>query len=255
MVRMPVCFVGHGSPMNAIEENEFTEGWKAVSQKIPTPKAILMISAHWYTRGSFTTGVKAPKMIYDMVGFPSELYRVQYPCPGAPELAKQLLTLLPGKVSIDNHWGIDHGAWSVLIHMFPKHDIPVVQLSIDGTLGMNDYYELGKQLRSMRDESILIIGSGNVVHNLRAVEWNNLGGGSPQADRFDLFVKNAILHHDTDAVIHHEKNPSDAYAVPTPDHYAPLLYVLGATTRDDPILVFNEKRTMGSLSMTSYLIG
>jgi len=255
MARMPVCFVGHGSPMNAVEENEFTEGWKAVAKKIPLPKAILMISAHWYTHGFFTTDVKMPKMIYDMYGFPSELYQVQYPCPGSPELAKTLLALFLGKVSIDNHWGLDHGAWSVLVHMYPKHDIPVVQLSIDGTLTMNDYFEIGKQLQSLRDEGILIIGSGNIVHNLRQVDWNNVGGGSALADRFDLYVKNAILHHDTDLVIHDEKSPDGAYAVPTPDHYAPLLYVLGATTPDDPIQVFNEKRTMGSLSMTSYLIG
>ncbi|MCX5775100.1 MAG: 4,5-DOPA dioxygenase extradiol [Firmicutes bacterium] len=225
MVKMPVCFVGHGSPMNAIEENEFTEGWKQVANAIPTPKAILMISAHWFTRGTYTTDVKKPKMIYDMYGFPSELYQVQYPCPGAPELAKKLLDLFGDKITIDNHWGLDHGAWSVLVHMYPKHDIPVVQLSIDGTLSMKDYYELGRQLRSMRDEGILIIGSGNVVHNLRQVDWD------------------------------YQKNPAGAYAVPTPDHYAPLLYILGAASEDDRIQVFNEKRTMGSLSMTSYLIG
>ena len=255
MERMPVLFIGHGSPMNAIESNVFTNGWKAFAKTLPTPKAILMVSAHWYTNSLCTSDVTSPKMIYDMYGFPDELYRVNYPAKGSPELAKRLQILLGSQLSINNTWGIDHGAWSVLVHLFPKADIPLVQLSVNAHLEPLEFYDIGRKLRILRDEGILIIGSGNIVHNLGRVAWDMPTKGFPWADAFDSYIKEAILKNDHNKILDYRNASGGQPSVPTPDHYDPLLYVLGATYPEDPIHIVNDSRSMGSLSMTSYVWG
>ncbi len=250
---MPVVFIGHGSPMNAIENNVFTQGWKALAKPLPTPKGILMVSAHWFTNSLCSTNVSQPKMVYDMYGFPEELYRIQYPVQGSPELAQRLQTLLGQQLSIDNTWGLDHGAWSVLVHLFPKADIPVVQLSVNARLEPKALYAIGRALRVLRDEGILIIASGNIVHNVRMVDWDHPTTGYPWADAFDAAIQEAILKHDHERCLSYLALPGGKESVPTPDHYDPLLYVLGATDPDDTIHIYNDSRTMGSLSMTSYV--
>lgn len=254
MPRMPVLFVGHGSPMNAVEENEFTHVWEHFSDEIPTPKAILVISAHWFTKGLRVTDAARLKMVYDMYGFPEELYRLVYPAPGAPELAHRARELLGAdQVKIDNTWGLDHGAWSVLHRIYPNADIPLCQLSVDGTAPAAAQREVGLRLAPLRDEGVLILGSGNVVHNLREIGWDT-AGGYPWADEFDGYVKERILSGDYDAVVGYRNAGGSArQAVPSPDHFYPLLSVLGAVQKDDAVAVYNDARVMGSLSMTSYL--
>lgn len=255
MEQMPVLFVGHGSPMNAIEDNEFTEGWKRAAEKIPAPRAILAVSAHWYTPGLRVSDTSAPKMIYDMYGFPDALYRVVYNAPGAPELAHRVRQLLRGEVRIDNGWGIDHGAWSVLRRMYPNADIPLCQLSVDRDASPREQFAVGQKIASLREEGILILGSGNVVHNLARVAWE-MDKGFPWADAFDHYVKEKIAAGDFGSVIEYgNAGPSAKLSVPTPDHYDPLLCVLGAVKPGDKVTVFNESGVLGSLSMTSYLFG
>lgn len=255
MKRMPVLFVGHGSPMNAIETNEFTRQWEALGTKLPRPKAILAVSAHWYTPGTKTTDSPAPKTIYDMYGFPEELYRVVYGAPGEPQLARQTQALITKKVEIDNTWGIDHGTWSVLCRIYPQADIPVFQLSVDKNATAEEHYQIGRELKALREQGVLIFGTGNVVHNLSRVNWNT-DGGYPWAEEFDGYVKKSILERSHDNVIHYERAGTAAsLSVPMPDHYAPLLYVLGACDEEDGISVFNDACVLGSLSMTSYLFG
>ena len=254
-MKMPVLFVGHGSPMNAIEDNEFSQTWKALGKRLPRPKAILAVSAHWYSEGTRTSDLENPRMIYDMYGFPEELYELKYPVLGSPELASQLKKSIGDVVSIDNRWGIDHGTWSVLCHMYPDADIPVVQLSIDHQAPAMTHYEIGKKLRSLRADGVLILASGNIVHNLALINWQ-MEGGYPWAHEFDSFIKNNILEKNHDAVIHHERvGISAEKAFYTPDHYFPLLYALGASEPTDDIEVFNEKCLMGSMSMTGYIFG
>lgn len=247
---MPVLFLGHGSPMNAIEDNPFTRGWEEIAGSIPRPKAILSVSAHWYGVGTKTSDTLEPKQIYDMGGFPEELYHLSYPCPGSKELAGRVMELLGSTVSIDNRWGIDHGTWSVLVKMYPEGDIPVVQLSIDANKSPMEHLALGRLLAPLREEGILILGSGNVVHNLRLVDWT-MDHGAPWADAFDGRIRDLILAGNHEGVAGEAQGP----AVPTPDHYLPLLYVLGATKVGEKVRVYNEARILGSLSMTSYLIG
>lgn len=247
-----MLFVGHGSPMNAIEDNAFTRGWRAVAARLPRPKAILAVSAHWYVEGTRTSDEARPRTIHDMYGFPRPLYEVQYPSPGSPELAQRVTQLCPG-TAIDNTWGIDHGTWSVLVHMFPQADIPVVQLSVDARKSAGAHFELGRQLAPLRDEGVLILGSGNVVHNLRLVDWRSTGG-LPWADEFDTYIRGRIEARDFASVVDHRSAGAAAdMAFPTPDHYDPLLYVLGASSTDDKLTVFNEARVLGSISMTGYL--
>ena len=225
--RMPVIFSGHGSPMIALEHNDITEGMRKVGEKVISgygkPKAILAVSAHWYTRGSWIQTAPVPKQVYDMYGFPKELYEVKYPVKGCLPLTKRVEELLGNTVKEDDSWGIDHGTWTVLIHMFPKADIPVVQLSVDGLAKPSENFEIGKKLSVLRDEGYLIFGSGNVVHNLRRVEWDN-EGGTPMTHAFNDYVKKAVAEGNTEALIDYEKGPSASYAVPTPDHYLPILY-------------------------------
>lgn len=345
--RMPVLFVGHGSPMNAIEDNTFSRSWRelgkqfapagnapagtapastpnavaargatpagaanaaarpaapaavpgatpAAAPEYPRPKAILMISAHWFTGGSLIMANERPGMIYDMYGFPRPLYEIEYPAAGAPELAETIHQLLtkpdaqtgraaaPG-ARLSTSWGFDHGGWSVLVHLFPDADIPALQLSVDRTAAPSEKFAIGQALKPLRDQGVFIIGSGNIVHNLGLVQFG-LEGGKPWADAFDIAIKEAIIQRRFGDVVDYHTITSkqmpaatvatttssparlatatdrlatatDRLAVPTTDHFDPLLYVLGAADDQDPIAVFNEARIYGSLSMTSYLIG
>ncbi|MFN8673937.1 MAG: 4,5-DOPA dioxygenase extradiol [Candidatus Sericytochromatia bacterium] len=255
MPKMPVLFVGHGSPMNAIENNAFTQSWKSLPNKIPTPKAILVISAHWYTKGTRILTAKNPIMTYDMYGFPDALYQIVYDSKGSPELAAKTANLLDDiDVIEDNTWGYDHGNWSILHIMYPKRDISVYQLSIDKTLSPEKHFEIGKKLSSLREEGVLILSSGNVVHNLRTVNFSMENGGYKEAILFDQDIKEKIINKDYDEVINFNKNKTmNKLAFETPEHYLPLLYSLGATSEEDNVEVFNEAYVYGSLSMTSYL--
>lgn len=251
--RMPVLFAGHGTPMNAIEQNEYTETWTRIGKQLEKPRVILSVSAHWYTEGTRISDTEEPQQIYDMYGFPNELYQLSYPVKGSPADARRAAELIGPSVITDNSWGIDHGTWSVLCHMFPEADIPVLQLSVNGHAKPQELYEIGKRLSPLREEGVLIFGSGNVVHHLGRVNWS-MGGGEPWALEFDHYVRNNILLGNHADVIRYENaGPSAKLAVPTPDHFYPLLYVLGASDAKDNITVFNDSCTLGSLSMTGYL--
>ncbi|WP_371380951.1 4,5-DOPA dioxygenase extradiol [Sporomusa aerivorans] len=251
--KAPVLFVGHGSPLNAIEDNKYTKGWQEIAGKIPRPSAILSVSAHWYTDGSKINDAEKPRTVYDMYGFPDELYKVAYNVPGAPELAKITKDLIPGKVLIDNSWGIDHGTWSVLCKMYPEADIPVYQLSVDGKASAEVHFQIGRNLRSLREKGVLIFASGNVVHNLSKVDWK-MDGGYSWAVEFDGYIKGKILAGEYQDVINYKSAGKSAdLAFYHPDHFYPLLYVLGASETTDRISVYNESCTLGGLSMTSYL--
>ena len=254
---LPVVFSGHGSPMIALEHNAITEGMdlvgRAVESQFGRPKAILMVSAHWYTHGTFVQSASEPRQVYDMYGFPKELYEVKYPAKGDQELTRKVQALLGSSVAVNDDWGIDHGAWTVLVHMFPKADIPVVQLSVDGDISYEEEFALGQKLAALREEGYLIVGSGNVVHNLREVEWEN-AGGSAATLRFNDYITEAVLQGDTEKVIGFASHPDAAYAVPTPDHYLPLLVCLGAAGTDRA-QVFNKICNLGSMAMTGYAWG
>lgn len=254
---MPVIFSGHGSPMIALEQNDITEGMARVGQtvleKYGRPKAILMVSAHWYTHGTFVQSAPEPRQVYDMYGFPKELYEVKYPAKGDAALTAAVQKALGHKVRVNDDWGIDHGAWTVLVHMFPKADIPVVQLSVDGDISYAEEYAIGEKLAALREQGYLIVGSGNVVHNLRAVEWDNKDG-SPATLRFNDYIIDGVLKNDTDRVIGFNSHPDAAYAVSTPDHYLPLLVCLGAA-QGDKATVFNKVCNLGSMAMTGYTWG
>ncbi|MGP6173221.1 4,5-DOPA dioxygenase extradiol [Corynebacterium sp. A21] len=252
-------FVGHGTPMNAIEDNEYTNTWKTLGSEISgsAPRAILSVSAHWYTRGTGVTAMTNPKTIHDFWGFPPELNAVQYDAPGDPEIAELVKDIAkPTLVQEDYNWGLDHGTWSVLKHMFPEAKIPVVQLSIDGTKTFADHVSLGNRLARLAEEhNVLIVGSGNVVHNLSMVQWHAGNTGFDWADRFDAAAKEIMLGDPdrAESLLHHE---NFRQAVPTPDHFLPLAYVAGATAalKNSEVSVFNDERTMGSMSMTGYQV-
>ena len=249
-MRMPVIFVGHGSPMNAIEENDFTKSWEVIGEKIPVPKAILSISAHWQTKGTRVNDSVDPRQIYDFYGFPQKLYEVVYNVAGSDELANRVIEILGDQVTVDNSWGIDHGTWSVLSKVYPKADVPVVQLSLNYDMSPIDHLELGKKLSVLRDEGYLIFGSGNIVHNLGIIDWS-LEGGFNWADEFDVMVKEHILSGEYEPLI--ELGNGGILPVPTREHYLPLLVCLGAVGGVDIVEIFNESRILGSISMTSYL--
>ncbi len=253
-MKMPVLFVGHGSPMNAIEDNEFSRTWRALGEALPRPRAILAVSAHWYVSGTRVNAAAQMRQIYDMYGFPQPLYQLKYPAPGAPELAAQVMELLPEAVQ-DGSWGIDHGSWSVLCHMFPAADVPVTQLSIDHNAPPDAHYRMGQALKPLREDGVLILARGNVVHNLGRVDWDR-EGGLPWADEFDEYVCRAVLEDRPQDVVHSERAGHSAReAFPTPDHFYPLLYALGAREPGDAAQVFCKKRVLGSLSMTGYRFG
>ncbi|QIB69346.1 4,5-DOPA dioxygenase extradiol [Aminipila butyrica] len=256
MKKMPVLFVGHGSPMNAVEENEFVEEWRSLAQKMPRPKAILSVSAHWYTEGTRVMTSEAGETIYDMYGFPKELYDITYPAKGAPELAKNVMKLISREVLADNSWGLDHGTWSVLHRIYPQADIPVFQLSVDRYASAEEHYQIGQQLAVLREQGVLIFGSGNVVHNLARVDWSMERSGYPWAEEFDQYITENIRKQEDKALVGYEQAGRAAdLAVPILDHYAPLLYVLGASDADDQLTIFNQACVLGSLSMTGYLFG
>ncbi|MDD3349626.1 MAG: 4,5-DOPA dioxygenase extradiol [Eubacteriales bacterium] len=251
--RAPALFIGHGSPMNAIENNEFTQTWRRLGKELPKPQAILIISAHWYTNGSKTTDEKYPRMIYDMYGFPDALYQVEYEPQGAPELAHLTKDLISREVRIDNSWGIDHGTWSILCKMYPDADIPVYQLSIDAGADALTHYQIGREIGSLRDRGVMIIGSGNVVHNISLFD-HETQNGFDWAEDFDDFIKESILDKKYNQVVSlHSSGKFMRDAVTTPDHYYPLLYILGAASETDRVSVFNDSCILGALSMTSYL--
>lgn len=251
--RMPMLFVGHGSPMNAIEDNIFTKDWEEIAQVIPKPEAILAISAHWYTEGTRISDSLQPKMIYDMYGFPKELYEINYPAKGAPELAHLTKSMITAEVKIDNEWGYDHGIWSVLHKMYPKADIPVCELSINRRIDAESHYKIGQEISSLREKGVFILASGNVVHNLGLVDFD-MKDGYPWAIEFDQYIKEKILKGQYQDVLHYKNSgESSKLAFTTPDHFYPLLYILGASNEEDTISVYNDQCTMGSLSMTSYL--
>ena len=257
---MPVLFVGHGSPMNAIEENEFVFKWRELGDSIPWPKAILCISAHWETRGTFITAMPRPSTIHDFGGFPKELYNVQYPAPGSPELAFEVKReVLSTSVGLDEKWGLDHGAWSVIKNIYPGANVPVVELSMDYNLTPQNHYELAKELVLFRRNGVLIIGSGNIVHNLRMISWEH--ANEPEYG-FDWALlandkfKKLILDNNYKDLINYQKLGREVQmAVPTPDHFIPLLYTLALKEEKESIEFFNDKPVMGSLSMTSLRIG
>jgi 4,5-DOPA dioxygenase extradiol len=254
MKKMPALFVGHGSPMNAIEENQFTQEWKAIANKIPKPKAILAISAHWFTNQTRVMTSPKPKMIYDMYGFPSELYKIVYNAEGAPHLAQKVKSLISKEVIEDNTWGYDHGTWSVLHRMYPEADIPVFQLSIDQKASPEQHYKMGQELSKLREEGVLIFGSGNVVHDLARVNWSLENEGYAWAYEFDNYISENILARKDEKVINYQEAGSCAdLSFTSIDHFAPLLYVLGAADKSDKISILNQACILGSLSMTSYL--
>lgn len=258
--KMPVLFIGHGSPMNAIEDNIFSKRWQQMGKEIPTPKAVVVVSAHWLTKGTMVTAMPNPKTIHDFGGFPQALFDVQYPAPGSPELATEIQKLITNPaVELDHDWGLDHGTWSVVKHMYPDADIPVLQLSIDYYKPAAYHYELAKQLLSLRKKGVLIIGSGNMVHNLRMVAWDKLNepeyGFDWALEMNDVF-KNKISNGFHKELIQYEKlHKAATLAIPTPDHYYPLLYILALQTDNDKVEFFNDKAVGGSLTMTSVRIG
>ncbi|WP_303919659.1 4,5-DOPA dioxygenase extradiol [Draconibacterium sediminis] len=257
--KMPVLFLGHGSPMNAITENEFVQGFRKVSSEIEKPKAIVVVSAHWQTQGTRVTAMEQPTTIHDFGGFPQELYDVQYPAPGMPELAQDVKDLVQNTtVHLDDKWGLDHGAWSVIRHMYPKADVPVIQLSLDYRKSPQEHYELAQELNKLREKGILIVGSGNNVHNLRMVHWGKLNEnfGFDWANEANDKMKELILsgnHHD---LINYSKlGRAFQLSIPTPEHYLPLLYALALQDKKDEISIFNDQPVGGSLAMTSVKIG
>ena len=258
--KMPVLFLGHGSPMNAIEENQFVQGFRNISKEIPVPNAILCVSAHWFTRGTLVTAMEMPKTIHDFGGFPPELFAVQYPAKGSPELAKATTELLlPEIVHEDHSWGLDHGAWSVIRHLYPEANIPVIQLSIDYTKPAQYHFDLAKKLQKLREKGILIIGSGNIVHNLRMVDFRNIntiGYGYDWAIEAREKTNNWLLDGQFQNLIDYQKQGSALQlAIPTPDHYLPLIYTLGLKEKSENLSLFNNELLAGSLSMTSVRIG
>ncbi len=257
---MPVLFLGHGSPMNAIEENEFVKGFRNVARDIPRPNAILCVSAHWETRGTLVTAMQYPATIHDFGGFPKELFEVQYPAPGRPDLAREAKSLVKKtEVGLDEKWGLDHGAWSVIKHLYPKADIPVVQMSLDYYQPPQYHYELAKEIKSLREKGILIIGSGNIVHNLRMIAWDKLNAdeyGFDWAIEASEKMKKFILNGDHQQLVNfRSQGKSFDLAIPTPEHYLPLIYSLALQDKNDGVALFNDKAVAGSITMTSVKIG
>jgi 4,5-DOPA dioxygenase extradiol len=257
--KMPVLFLGHGSPMNAIEENEFVANFRRLGNELVRPNTILCISAHWETNGTYVTAMQNPPTIHDFGGFPQELFEVQYPAPGSPQLAKQTKAIITKtNVGLDDKWGLDHGAWSVIKHLYPHADIPVIQMSIDYTQPAKYHYELAKELNSLRTKGVLIVGSGNMVHNLRMVSWKRLN----EVYAYDWTIeanekmKDFIVSEDHKSLIDF-KSQGKAFelAIPTPEHYMPLIYTLALKTKNEEITIFNDKPVGGSLTMTSVKIG
>ncbi|WP_314557395.1 4,5-DOPA dioxygenase extradiol [uncultured Parvimonas sp.] len=246
-----VVFIGHGSPMNAIENNEFSESWKFLSRKIKKPKMILAISAHWYTDGQFVRTAESNEQIYDMYGFPRELYKIKYEPKNDVDFAKRIISELD--VKEDNSWGIDHGIWSILCKTYPSADIPVVMLSVDKNKSPREQYEFGKELKKLLNDDIVVVASGNIVHNLQLIDYNKQDGFN-WANKFDNFIKENIINKNIEAIVNFNNNIFDyRHSVPTPEHFYPLLIALGCAQEYKQVEIFNEGCSLGSISMTSYI--
>lgn len=255
MVRMPVIFIGHGSPMNTLELNHYTRTWREIGSKLPKPRALLVVSAHWYIGATAVTATPKPRTIHDFYGFPPQLFAFQYPAPGAPDVAAEVVeTVKPAWVGLDqDQWGLDHGTWSVLAHMYPAADTPVLQLSINALKPLDHHLELAARLAPLRDKGVLIMGSGNIVHNLRLVDWANVDEGFDWAHRFDDAVHEKLTRSPADilSIVDHQDY---AKAVPTPEHFIPLLYLAGLAS-DEPAKALVRGISLGSISMTCYAVG
>lgn len=258
MSALPVLFIGHGSPMNAIAENSYTRMLNKIGEEIPRPKAVLCISAHWMTEGTWITSMEKPKTIHDFYGFPQPLFEVQYPAPGAPEMALQISKLIKDPpINPDSEmWGLDHGTWAVLRHMYPKADIPVMQLSLHLEQPPHYHYKVGQELKRLRSEGVLIVGSGNIVHNLRLINWTEDSPAYPWAEKFDQWSKEMIENRNDEALVHdYLKLEAGKLSVPTPEHYYPLLYVLGASDKSDKVEFLFDEIHHSSIGMRSLVIG
>lgn len=256
---MPLLFLGHGSPMNAIEENIFVTGFKNIATTLPKPAAVLCISAHWETKGTLVTAIERPSTIHDFGGFPEALFNVQYPAPGDPALAREIKKIVQKTmITLDHKRGLDHGCWSVMKHLFPQADIPIVQMSIDYSMEARYHYELAKELAPLRKQNILIVGSGNIVHNLNMVSWDDMNGiyGYDWALEVRNKINACILNNDHETLIKYDTQGSSFdLAIPTPEHFLPLLYILGLKEKDEDVFLFNDLPVAGSLSMTSLKVG
>lgn len=258
--RMPALFVGHGSPMNGIEDTLFSQRWSDLGRLLPIPNAVLVISAHWLTRGTRITAMDFPRTIHDFNGFPEALYQVQYPAPGQPLLARETADgIHSAKIYMDHEWGLDHGAWTVIRHMYPEANIPVLQLSIDFTQNPAHHFSLASELRVLREKGVMIVGSGNMVHNLQMVQWDKLDAeeyGYDWAYSINEKFKQLIRHGENEKLIKYDSlGPEAELAIPTPDHYIPLLYAIANREKKDEIMFFNDTAIGGSITMTSVLIG
>lgn len=257
--RMPALFLGHGSPMYAIEPNSHTKAWEELGARLGKPKAILAISAHWLTRGVWVTAMKQPTTIHDFGGFPQELFEIQYPAAGSPELAKRVAELLAPVTAVtleEDEWGLDHGTWSLLKYLYPNADVPVVQLSLDATRTDQQHYDLAKSLAPLRDEGVLILASGNVVHNLRTIDWRESAPALPWATEFNEFFLEKLNTRDDAALIdwRHAQHGANL-SIPSPDHYWPVLYTLGISAASEPIEIVTNGIELGSISMLSFAAG
>ncbi len=251
---MPVLFVGHGSPMNSVEKNSFTDAFSELGRSLTKPKAILAISAHWVTRGSIIQNSRHPKTIYDFSGFPDELYRIKYSVDGDPNIASDLSAHVPSIVA-DDQWGLDHGTWSVLVHMYPNRDIPVLQLSLNANLSFEDHINLGKELYYLRKQGVLVLGSGNIVHNLRRIQWDPKAPAYDWNLEFDQKIRDLISRQNFSSVAGIEKTDSKLFAMahPSSEHFLPLLYVLGAAGSESTLKIVGQGSQNASISMTSFL--
>lgn len=254
--KFPALFLGHGSPMNAIEENEFVAGWRTVGKNLPAPKAILCISAHWETKGTMITAMESPKTIHDFYGFPKSLFDVEYPADGSPDLALETKqTIRSTEVILDYSWGLDHGCWSVVKHLYPNADIPVIQMSLNFQKSASYHYQLAQELNSLRRKGVLIIGSGNMIHNLGIMDWSKSNEGYDWALEANEKLKSFILDQNHNPLINYNSIGKEMeLSVPTPEHYLPLLYVLALQEKNEELTLFNDKTIMGSISMTSLQI-
>lgn len=258
-IRMPALFLGHGSPMNVLEDNIYTETWRKLGETLPRPKAILAVSAHWYTRGTAVTAMEKPRTIHDFGGFPQALFDTHYPAPGSPALAQQVADLLaPVEVRLDQEWGFDHGSWGVVIKMYPDADIPMIQLSVDGTKPPAYHFELGRKLAALREQGVMIVASGNVVHNLRKVRWQGAAEAYPWAASFNQYVRDNLSWQgpaEEHPLVNFMDHEGAELSNPTPEHYLPLLYILGCRAQDEAVSIPVDGIEMASLSMLSVQVG